>query len=107
MNIIEYDDEKLAQDSSLIQEILKDIQKDVENIFVEESGSKNISGIREIMSKQDAIMKDLEEQYDRLMDICRELGFITSCIEKTRQKYRRCEDKISDLLDKVRLVENI
>ena len=107
LETIEYDDKKLAQDSSLIQEIIKDIQKDVNKIFIEESGKRDIVGIRDIMSKQDIIMTDLENQYDRLIDICHEIGAITACIEKTRQKYRKCEDKISELLDKVRLVENV
>ena len=38
-----------------------------------------------------------------LTDICKDLLHITDCIENSRKNYNLCEEKISDLLDKIKI----
>ena len=101
MEIIKNDTKKMYEDKNAIKDIIKELEEDAESLM----GKNEDSLLRNVINEQDSIMDDLEKEYDRLMSICKELGHITNCIEKTRKKYNRCEEKISDLLDKIRISE--
>ena len=103
MDILEYDNVKIMQDSKLIKEITKEIEAETKRIL---NPSKE-GLLKETMREQDMIMDNLATEYDRLMGICKELNRIMACIENTRQRYKQCESKINDLLERVSLVENI
>ena len=103
MNLLEYDDGLLLKDSNVIKEITEEIEKDTQIVFNEASTSL----LKSVIKEQDGIMNNLEEEYDRLINICKELGHITSCIEKSREKYLKCEEKISELLDKIKIMGTV
>ena len=91
MEMLEYDDKKLNDDRKAIEKITKEIENETK--FT----------LQQLIDTQDDLMDNLALEYDRMINICKELSHITECIENARIKYNTCENKISDLLDKIRL----
>ena len=100
MNNLEYDSNKLLQDSNIINELKSEIEMESKILF---EGKKKATLIT-IIEEQDSIMDKLAGEYDKLLNVCKELTHITSCIDRSRLNYAKCEDKISDLLDKIKAV---
>ncbi len=98
INILEYDEMKLAEDEREIGDIANNIRQEVTNLNQE---IKKASLIK-LINSQDEIIDNISKDYERLLDVCNELVHITSCIEQSRKKYNKCEEKISDLLDRVK-----
>lgn len=99
INILEFDENKLAEDEKEIRNITEDIKREAKNLTNEIKNAK----LMKLLDSQDNIVNKLSNDYDKLLDICGELLNITNCIEESRRNYTQCEEKISDLLDKIRL----
>lgn len=97
-NILEYDEIKLVEDEKQIGEIAINIRKEATNLHEE---IKKASLVK-LIKCQDEIIDSMSKDYDRLISVCNELVHITNCIEQSRKNYSRCEEKISDLLDRIK-----
>ena len=99
VNILEYDESKLIEDEKEIRKIADNIKKESKDL----SKELHNATLMKLLSIQDKLMNDLSKDYDRLLGICSELIHITNCIEASRRSYNMCEEKISNLLDKIRI----
>lgn len=98
INILEYDEMKLAEDEREIEDIANNIRQEVTNLNQE----LKKASLLKLINSQDEIIDNISKDYERLLEVCNELVHITSCIEQSRKKYNQCEEKISDLLDRIR-----
>lgn len=98
INILEYDEVKLAEDEREIGDIANNIRQEVTNLNQE---IKKASLLK-LINSQDEIIDNISKDYESLLAVCNELVHITNCIEQSRKKYNQCEEKISDLLDRIR-----
>ena len=99
VNILEYDENKLLEDEKEIKEISKNIRKESKDL----SKELHNATLLKLLNCQDKLMNDLSRDYEILTDICKDLLHITDCIENSRKNYNLCEEKISDLLDKIKI----
>ena len=99
VNILEYDENKLLEDEKEIRDISENIRKESKDL----SKELHNATLLKLLNCQDKLMTDLSRDYDRLTEICKDLLHITDCIETSRKNYNLCEEKISDLLDKIKI----
>ena len=99
INIMEYDENKVYEDEKEIRKIAENIKKESKDL----SKELHNATLMKLLSSQDRLINDLSNDYDKLLGICGELIHITNCIEASRKSYNKCEEKISDLLDKIRI----
>ena len=98
MNFLEYDDKKLKEDGYELTKIVSELKDDINNVF-ENKGEL----LMNVIDCQNNLITNLGKEKNRLLGICMELEYITSCIEKSRDNYIKCEEKISELLEKLKI----
>ena len=96
MNFLEYDDKKLKEDSNELNKLVGELKEDIGKLL----GNKG-ELLSQVIDCQNSLITDINKENERLLGICMELEYITGCIEKSRNNYKKCEEKISDLLDKI------
>ena len=99
INLLGFDEEKLIQDEKEIEIIANSIKKEAVSITEEIKNAK----LTKLLESQDKLLSQLSSDYDKLLNICGELIHITKCIEESRKTYNQYEEKISDLLDKIKI----
>lgn len=99
INILEYDEMKLAEDEREIGNLANNIRKEVTSLNEEIKKASLLN----LINSQDEIIDSISKDYNKLLGVCNELIHITSCIEESRKKYNQCEEKISDLLDRIKI----
>ena len=104
MDILEYDEKKMTQDVAELKNIIREMKDDVSCLMASDvfynyklDVDKEMALIKDDSSSC-SIDWDIKREKKRLNDICLELDYIVQCVEKSRDKYIRCEEKISDLL---------
>ena len=96
MDILGYDKLKMKEDTEALTNIVDELKEDVEYLFKQGSSSGLLDSL--------GIKSDcLDSEYKRLVGIYTELEYIVNCIDKSRDRYERCEDKVGELLDRVKL----
>ena len=79
MDILEYDIFKMKEDIVELRKINDELKED----------TKYLVGID-------------KREFRRLMEVCSELDYLIGCMESSRDKYLKCEDKIEDLLHRLK-----
>ena len=97
MNILEYDKVKMKEDLDELHNITRELKEDIAYLFEANKGL----GVLE--SCKFSERENLEIKYKQLRGLYTELDYIISCIEKSRDRYAKCEDKVTDLLDRIKL----
>jgi len=103
MNFIQYDNKKLTQDSVELRKIVKELEDNIYRLVEIEEDSLLVN----IVERQSAIIGDLNKECTRLSRICMELDYIIGCVERSVSNYVKCEGKVSDLLEKVKLIGEV
>ena len=97
MNILEYDKVKMKEDLDELHNITRELKDDINYLFTTNKGMA-------VLEECESVKRDnLDTKYKQLRGLYTELDYIISCIEKSRDRYEKCEDKVADLLDRIRL----
>ena len=99
MNILEYDDKKLKEDSDELTKLISELKDDISKVFMNRG-----EVLSHIIDCQNNVLTNISKENERLMGICMELEYITGCIEKSRDNYVKCEEKIRDLVEKMGVI---
>ena len=98
MNFLEYDDRKLKEDGDELTKIISELKDDINNVFINKGEL-----LLNVIDCQNDLITNINDEKNRLLGICMELEYITGCIVKSRDNYIKCEEKISELLEKLKI----